>query len=149
MGYVNEKISQEDWVKYDFEAINKLRGIRGGVDRDWAIDRERESWVRVYLRSTDMDDGTEIRTYWDFYWKGSLVFVETIALKRSLSKEGDNYGYLKVLRLDIPDNALPNKSEILQEFKAALEAHFIDLGIYARDRIKSCKVDLEYEGEVI
>ncbi|MDR0746452.1 MAG: hypothetical protein LBE89_00990 [Helicobacteraceae bacterium] len=148
MGYVNEKISQEDRLKYDLATIDKRLPF-GSPARDWAIDRERESWVRLYRQLTDKDDGTEIRTYWDFYWKGSLVLVETIALKRFRSDDGVYYGYIRVLRLDVPDNALPNKSEILQEFKAALEAHFIGIGIRVGGKTKSCKVDLEYEGEVI
>ncbi|MDR0746798.1 MAG: hypothetical protein LBE89_02770, partial [Helicobacteraceae bacterium] len=91
----------------------------------------------------------EIRTYWDFYWKGSLVLVETVALKRSRSDDGVSYGYLKVLELKIPEDVLQYKSEILHEFKAALEAHFIGIGIRVGGKTKSCKVDLEYEGEVI
>jgi hypothetical protein len=41
MGYVNEKIPQEDWVKYDLATIDKRLPF-GSPARDWAIDRERE-----------------------------------------------------------------------------------------------------------
>ncbi|MDR2639020.1 MAG: hypothetical protein LBC09_04210, partial [Helicobacteraceae bacterium] len=125
MGYVNEWISAEDWEKYDFNAINKRRAIRGGADRYWAIDRDREIWVKLYLVSRDIDYDTEIRTYWDFYWKGGLVPIETKALKRSRSEDGVLYGYIKILELEIPENILRHKSEILQEFKAAIEASFL------------------------
>jgi hypothetical protein len=43
---------------------------------------------------------------------------------------------------------LPHKDEILKEFREALEVYFAAL--YRRtERIKSCKIDLEYEGEII
>ncbi|MDR2151581.1 MAG: hypothetical protein LBO72_02065 [Helicobacteraceae bacterium] len=88
-------------------------------------------------------------TDWDFYWKGVYVPAETMPVERTLSNNGYNYGHLKLSKIEIPKNALQHKSEILKELKAALEASFIGLGIFARDRIKSCKVDLEYEGALV
>ncbi|MDR2081987.1 MAG: hypothetical protein LBP54_08930 [Campylobacteraceae bacterium] len=173
MAFVNEVISKEDYIKYDLETMNK-RLSYGCPARDWTIDRERNIWFRLYLERLDRDDnGAELSTIWDFYWKGSLISVETITLDRTLSDDGYNYGYLKILAIttteknyvvhreidkkknkiliNFPKELLSHKQEILKDLKEAFEASYIGLGIYVKDnsRIKICKVDLEYEGELI
>ncbi|MDR2153216.1 MAG: hypothetical protein LBO72_10370 [Helicobacteraceae bacterium] len=152
MAYVNEEISDKDWEEYErIVAAKRFRG--GGGNRDWTIDREREIWFKVYERWTDIeDDGKETRTLWDFYWKGVYVPAETKRLKMIPynTNNGVYYAYIKILEIEIPKNAQQHKSEILKELKAALEASFVGLGIYAYGGdLKSCKVDLEYEGALV
>jgi hypothetical protein len=111
---------------------------------------------------------------WEFYWKGSAILIETKTMKKisCIDNNGVFYVYAKILNLvtltagkwrahkiidkeqnkimiDFPQELLPHKDEILKEFKEALEASFFGIGIYRRKEAKSCKVDLEYEGEVI
>jgi hypothetical protein len=148
MAYVNEKISKEDWEKYNLSNIDKRYG-GGQFTNHWTIDRERERWFRLYLTVGDQENsGAEICTYWNFYWKNNFILVKTKTIDRRRSDDGVCYGYLKILKLEIPSNVLQYKAQILKDLKEAFEASLIGLGIYAT-KTKSCKVDFEYEGELI
>ncbi|MDR2790406.1 MAG: hypothetical protein LBB59_05475 [Campylobacteraceae bacterium] len=150
MAFVNEVISQEDWKKYDIDQF-KRRCVWGGSTHYWTIDRERNIWFRLYFEHLDRDaNGVEMSTEWDFYWKGSFIPLETKTVRQTRSDDGERYGYLKVLKIEIPENIQQYKSEIYKDLKEAFEASFIGRGIYTdRSKVKSCKVDLEYEGELI
>ncbi|MDR2636182.1 MAG: hypothetical protein LBC08_05070 [Campylobacteraceae bacterium] len=173
MAYTNEKISKEDFEKYDLEKINK-RLPYGSPDDYWAIDRQRNIWFREYYRSEDRENsGVESYTVWDFYWKGSLISTNTITLKKIpyTQNNGVFYAYLKILDIvtteksrvhrkidkkenkiliNFPKELLSYKQEILKDLKEAFEVSQIGLGIYIRDDEKIvCKVDLEYEGQLI
>ncbi|MDR2152590.1 MAG: hypothetical protein LBO72_07205 [Helicobacteraceae bacterium] len=147
MAYVNERMSKEDWKECErIVAARRFRG--GGGNRSWTIDRERNIWFKAYQIWTSREDGGEMFTEWDFYWKGIYVPAETMPVKIWLSDEGRSYdGHLKLSKIEIPKNALQHKSEILKELKAALKASFMGLGIYATKI--ACKVDLEYEGALV
>ncbi|MDR2153090.1 MAG: hypothetical protein LBO72_09735 [Helicobacteraceae bacterium] len=150
MAYVNERMSKEDWKECE-RIVAARRRYGGGANRHWAIDRERKIWFKAYQIWTSREDGSEMFTEWDFYWKGIYVPAETMPVERTLSDEGESYGLLRLSKIEIPKNALQHKSEILKELKAALEASFMGLGIYAygSSDLKSCKVDLEYEGALV
>jgi hypothetical protein len=106
-------------------------------------------WFRLYYTSVDREDsGAELYTVWDFYWEGSLISINTITIDRRRSDDGVCYGYLKILRLEIPKEIEQYKKEIFKDLKEAFEASLIGLGVYAT-KTKSCKVDLEYKGELI
>ncbi|MDR2636203.1 MAG: hypothetical protein LBC08_05180 [Campylobacteraceae bacterium] len=149
MAYVNEKISKEDFEKYNLEKINK-RLSYGTPNYQWAIDRDRDIWLREYHFSGDKEDfGAEIRTYWDFYWKGSFVPIETKTIDKipPSKNNGIYYCYIKVLKIEIPKNIQQYTKEILKDFREALEVSQVGIGIHINDN-STCKVDLEYNGEV-
>ena len=149
MPYVNEKMSDEDFEKYDFETFIEKFGFR--TPRfDWTIDRQRDIWLREYYELTDIEEnlGAELWTDWGFYWKGSFVVVRTKCIKRTRSDEGVCYGYVKILKFAIPKEAEQYKQEILKDLKEALEASHLGLGIYAT-KTKITKADLEYDGKLV
>jgi hypothetical protein len=151
MAYVNEKISKEDFEKYDLAAIEE-RLPYGSPNDHWAIDRERGMWFRLYRFFSDKENfGAETCTFWNFYWKESLILVETKTIKKIPPIESKVfYVMLKISRLEIPNNVLQHKAQILKDLKEAFEVSQMGLGIYIRDDDDTvCKVDFEYEGELI
>eukprot|EP01032_Pedospumella_encystans_P014154 gene14154-16279_t len=64
MTYVNERISDEDIVKYRVEETSWPHGLY--CHKNWVIDRERD----IYLRNAYDDRGETTNEYWSFYWKG-------------------------------------------------------------------------------
>jgi hypothetical protein len=146
MAYVNEKISKEDFEKYNLSYIDKRWG-GGQFTMHWTIDRDREMWFRLYLTMGDQENsGAEICTYWNFYWKGSLILVETKTVDKGRF-DGVYYAYFKVLRLEISKEIEQYKQEILKDLKEVFEASNAGGGIYSN--ANGFKVDLEYEGELI
>jgi hypothetical protein len=150
MAYVNEKISKEDFEKYDLERINK-RFPYGTPDDQWAIDREKKSWLRLYYRSEDRDNfGTEISTDWDFYWEGTFIPIETKTLDKIAPSKNNGifYWHIKVLEIEIPETIQRYTKGILKDFREALEVSKVGLGTYSK-RETIYKIDLEYNGEVL
>jgi hypothetical protein len=146
MAYVNEKISEEDFEKYNLAAIRK-RLPYGSPNDHWAIDREKDIWFRKYYTSIDIENsGAESYIVWDFYWKGSLVSVDTETIDKGRF-DGIYYAHMKILNIEIPDNILRYKTQILKDLKEIFEASNAGGGIYSN--ANGFKVDLEYEGQLI
>jgi hypothetical protein len=153
MAFVNEMISEEDWDKYNLSNIDKRWG-GGQLTEDWTIDRERGIWFRLYRSVGDIENsGAEVCTYWNFYWKGSLILVETKTLKKippATKNSGTFYCYIEILDIEIPKEIEQHKQEIFKDLKEAFEVSQMGLGVYIRDDEDIvCKVDLEYKGELI
>jgi hypothetical protein len=142
-------MSKEDFEKYTSESFLEKFGFIS-PSFDWTIDRQRDIWLREYYVFTDKEEdlGKELWTDWGFYWKGSFVVVTTECINRTRSDDGVCYGYVKILELIIPKDVEQYKQEILKDFKEALEASHLGLGIYAT-KTKLTKADLEYDGKLI
>jgi hypothetical protein len=134
------------------------------------IDRERNIWLKQCYKVQDRENSwAELSQFWDFCWKGTLILIETKDMQKESQKEGELYMYFKILNIvttgqirwhketdkeqnkimiDFPQELLPYKDEILKDFREALEA---DYGYIFRNHFgtKYCKVDFEYEGELI
>ncbi|MDR0467384.1 MAG: hypothetical protein LBG67_00870 [Campylobacteraceae bacterium] len=150
MAYVNEKISDEDYEKYNLAEIDKRLRI-SNPSSAWTIDREREIWLRLYRQTTDRDNfGEEIYTIWDFYRKGYLISVKTEGIKWVHDKERNEvYQYLKILSLEIPKEIENEKEQILKELKKAFEESGGNPYSRIRGSNATHKIDLEYNGELI
>jgi hypothetical protein len=147
MAYVNEKISTEDWEKYNLSNIDKRWGGAAFTDH-WTIDKERGIWFRLYHSMSDRENsGAEVCTYWNFYWKGSLILVETKTINKGRFDCCVYYAYFKVLNIEIPKEIEQYKQEIFKDLKEAFEASNAGGGIYSN--ANGFKVDLEYEGKLI
>jgi hypothetical protein len=64
MAYVNERISDDDMVKYRIAETSWPHRVTHF--RDWVIDRDRD----IYLRRANDDRGETTNEYWSFYWMG-------------------------------------------------------------------------------
>ncbi|MDR0468145.1 MAG: hypothetical protein LBG67_04770 [Campylobacteraceae bacterium] len=149
MAYVNEEISKEDYEKYNLAEIKERTGYYGGSR--WAIDRER--WLRYHIRLIDTEDSwEEIWIKWHLYYKGYLVSVKTKDIEKKFNREKKElYIYKKILELEIPKEIEDQKEQILKDLKEAFEESCGDpyLVSYMKDKGNTCKIDLEYNGEII
>ncbi|MDR2080863.1 MAG: hypothetical protein LBP54_03110 [Campylobacteraceae bacterium] len=147
MAFVNEVISKEDYEKYNLGALDKRR--LSSYSKEWAIDREKKRWLKKYHSSIDIDNfGKDTDTTWDFYRNGYLISVKTKELKKSYDLEKkEGYKYIKILELKIPQEIEGEKEQMLKDFKEAFEASFGNPFLHI-DEDETCKIDLEYEGEL-
>ena len=100
MAFINEEISKEDREKYNIDQINMRWNGAGSPQRIWAIDREREIWLREFNSIIDRDNNGawDGRTVWDFYWKGILMSIKT---------QRSNFIYLNEERSEVAMVILP------------------------------------------
>jgi hypothetical protein len=169
MAYIDESISDEDYIKYDLRNINRRWLPRTNYIRSWVIDRERNIWLKQCYKVQDKENSwAELSQFWDFCWKGTLILIETKAIIRGRSNDnGVGLYRFKILNIvttgqvrwhkeidkeqnkimiDFPQELLPHKDEILKDFREALE---VDYEFVCKLLGKKCKVDFEYEGELI
>jgi hypothetical protein len=150
MAFVNEKISKEDYEKYNLGDLDKRR--LSSYSKEWAIDRERERWLRKSDWLTDREEnlGANIWTKWDFYRNGYFISVKTKQLSRTFNHEKqESYLSLHIIELEIPQEIDGEKEQILKDLKEAFEESYGDPYYGINKQNKTCKVDLEYEGELI
>ncbi|WP_434778356.1 hypothetical protein [Neisseria sp. Ec49-e6-T10] len=127
MAFVNEYIPAEDFKKYDFDVINKRWNGVGNPARQWAINREKDIWLRKFYTVNDHtapDGGYTGEIFWDFYWKGTLMSLKTKKTNVKGGGIGEFLTYdLKVLEINIPSELSPQKEEIFQGIKDAFVAY--------------------------
>ena len=161
MAYVIEEISDDDYRKYNLDEVEKNGDP--SYHYYWAIDRERGIWLREYYKI--FSHGKELSTVWGFYYKGYLIFIEIegIAFGQHVEKK-IWYLHKRFIRMfcpftkllqpelpQLPEELEDKKEEILKEFKKALEESCGDpfFGRDKKDRGETCKIDIEYNGEMI
>ena len=133
MAFVNEKISKEDWEKYNIDQINMRWNGAGRPQNDWAIDREREIWLREFDRTIDRDDNGawDGKTVWDFYWKGILMSIKTQMTDINFLEDGGISMDYKLLELYIPtENKDVSLEKILADMAEAFKTYG-SAGIYS------------------
>ena len=143
MAFINEEISKADWEKYNIDQINMRWKGAGRPQRDWAIDREREIWLREFDRTIDRDDNGawDGRTVWDFYWKGMLMSIKTQRSNFTFLENGGLSMHYKLLELYIPPEGRDqDREEILADIAEAF-ATYGSAGIYDETAIKTVTFD--------
>ena len=126
MAFVNEKISKEDREKYNIDQINMRWNGIGTRQRDWAIDREREIWLREFNRIIDRDDNGawDGRTVWDFYWKGILMSIKTQRSNFTFLENNSTSMTYQLLELYIPvENKDINIDDVLVDMAEAFSTY--------------------------
>lgn len=87
MAFVNEYISPEDRVRYQLEAFEK-RLTSSNPQRSWAIDRERDIFLRVVRpdarKNEPGDPDARFEKDFQFHWRGYDFMVAT---RRAATKE--------------------------------------------------------------
>ena len=137
MAFINEKISKEDWEKYNIDQINMRWNGAGNPESHWVIDSEREIWLRKFYEDRDRDNNGawDGKTVWDFYWKGILMSVTTDLTEfEYLNKERDKISIeYRLVDLYIPLKIKNiNMTEILSVLQNAL-FHYGLSGVYGRN----------------
>lgn len=145
MGFVNEYIPEADLKKYNFAELNKRPRKGGFTADDWTIDREADIWLRsFYLESdhTAPDGGFTGVSAWDFYWKGTLMFVEVKSLASGGGRGEPRWTRKKLLSINIPPELENQRPEIIRDLEAAFTA-YKGAGVLAIDDSPSYTFELE------
>lgn len=125
MVFVNEEISDEDYVSFDLEALD-ARPISGNPKpRDWTIDRDRNIYLRLSRVGREENFGMKS---WDFFWKNALIEVELTPV----SSVGPRGGHIETVHqlssLKMEPELRSHREAIIADLRAALEAR-MDAGI--------------------
>ena len=127
MTIVNEVISEEDYEKYNLKKLDE-RLSWSSPNGCWAIDHERDIWIRKYYTPIDRDNnGVEIGpTQWDYYWhsKNLIIEVYSSSLPNTI-KEGREYdsNFYEIVSIILPINLKPKQDEILSELCELFEVY--------------------------
>ena len=134
MAFVNEKIPEADWEKYDIYKINGRWNGAGVPENHWTIDRDQNVWLRLFYREQDHtmpDGGVTGKETWDFYWKGLLMSIDTQKSNGRTLDGDENYAIdLKLLSINIPKEYLTQRFKIISDLKEAFSAYNL-YGMYA------------------
>lgn len=125
MAYVNERISDEDMVKYRIDEM--AWGYQANLYRSWVIDRERD----IYLRRASDDRGETNNEYWSFYWKGHQwpVYGTVVSYVPKTETELAQCT-LRLKFTKFPPQLIDKLPEIHTDFKDAYQ------GFYSKQKIK-------------
>ena len=138
MTFINEYIPKEDLEKYNFAELNKRKKKGGETSDDWTIDREANVWLRHFYTEydhTELDGGYTGVTGWDFYWKGTLIFLELKALSFEGERGTPCHQCQKLLSINIPSELESHSDQIIKDFIDAFTAYggagmLSDVGYY-------------------
>ena len=66
-------------------------------------------------------------------------------------KRKKSYIYIRIFELEIPRDIKNQKEQILKDLKEAFEESLGNpfLAFHYKDKYETCKIDLEYNGEII
>ncbi|WP_434641239.1 hypothetical protein ACMYSK_06705 [Klebsiella sp. I138] len=151
MAFVNEMISDDDWQRYDLDTVNRRMNGLHTPNFQWTIDREEAVWLRLFYIYSDYTADKPGRTgkqIWDYFWRGTLLSLETRELKTKPETDNDGVYYVhrRLLSINIPPELTAATEQILQDLKLAFTACSC-AGIYS-DGVP-CQIDLEYRGQLI
>ena len=124
MMYVNERISDEDMVKYRIDEM--AWGYASNNYRDWVIDRERD----IYLRKAFLDREKTEDEFWSFHWKGYQWPVYGYWVSYIPKTDSQMAQYTVRLKFTkFPEVLLDKLDEIRADFMAAYRADTLNQNI--------------------
>lgn len=127
MAFVNEYIPQEDLIKYDLDAINLKYLVGGTHARDWTIDRERNVYIRNVANGREEFFHESI---WTLFYMNQLIEFGLSNISHQVTADGVKVGHKKLRYLNLPDQLLEQKEEVISVIKEALTA-YKDGGVFA------------------
>lgn len=122
MAFINEYIPKEDVDK-----LNKMFEYRGiAAARSWTIDREKDIWLRKHYTESDHtqpDGGYTGVSFWDYYWKGSLMIVKIKKLESGGGRGQDCWSRKKLLEISLPSELEDKRGSVLESLELALSTY--------------------------
>lgn len=115
MKFINEFISEGDFVKYGMAEIDR-RYSRSDLKPHWTISIDREVYLRQVVSGRGELAGEN--TY-VLHWKGSLIKLK-LRESRSSAPDFTALRDYSLLALDLPPNLEAYRTEILADLKDAL-----------------------------
>ena len=131
MIFVNEYIAAEDFEKYHLREIDKHHVVGGVNARQWAVNREQDSYLRRLTRGRE--DWAHV-SEWTFRWSGTdytLYFHLVDASGRPGEPGSVRWALIRVNGQDARSRLPEPQREFLKDLESALTA-YKDGGIYAQ-----------------
>jgi hypothetical protein len=130
MTFINEFTPPEDVEKYGLKQIDKRFEFLGATSaRDWAIDRERDIYLRHVAGAGAGGRDIEVRNQqtFTFYWKGHELTLRLDALDGRWEAGEPGWSHWRLVMLNgsngLPEPLKPHRREILADLKEALVAY--------------------------
>lgn len=121
MPFENERITAEDYELYQLASIDRHYVPMSNCSSQWAIDRSRLVHMRKVSRTVPPEMGPHT-PFWLLFWKTAYVIFEVSHLEHA-SKDNCWTAHVALTRLEIPEQLLANRSEIVKDIKAALQVY--------------------------
>ncbi|ELV07248.1 Hypothetical protein F387_01971 [Wohlfahrtiimonas chitiniclastica SH04] len=126
MTIVTERISKENFEKYDIARLNKRYSYATG-SFEWVIDRERDIWLREYYTPVDRDDGGRITgpTEYDYYWQGHFLIAKIRVVgyendRTETSRPTWQKAWFSIVSIEIPVELKGSEANILKDLTCLL-----------------------------
>lgn len=118
MPYVNERISDEDMLKYRIDEM--AWGYQSNHHRYWVIDRDKD----VYLREASEDRESLDNKFWSFYWRGYQWPVYGFVVDFEPRKpDGKSKLLIRIDFRKCPEDLISQLEEARNHFKNAFCSH--------------------------
>lgn len=144
MPFASEFISNDDVEKFGLRKIDEAHVVGGTNARDWAIDRDRGSYLRNVAHGGGAEPELRNRTTWSFLWRGSLLTLRLDLLESGGERRGAGWSRWNLVWVNwgegLPSELKPFRDEFLRDLTEALSAHHGFGGAYSKHA--------EYKAEV-
>ncbi|MDV3467550.1 hypothetical protein RZA67_02190 [Stenotrophomonas sp. C3(2023)] len=127
MSFVLEDISESDAVAFGIAEIDKEFVFGGTRARSWAIDRERNIYLRNVANGGGGEPELRNRTFWTFYWRGELLELRLDMIDGGGERGGAGWSRWSLVWINggegLPPSLKPEAARMIEALCAALTAH--------------------------
>jgi hypothetical protein len=121
MPFENERITAADYALYQLALIDKRYQPMSNCSSQWTIDRERNVHMRCVTRTVPPEMGPHA-PFWLLFWKTAYVIFEKSYLQHA-TRDNNWSAHAVLTRLEIPEQLLASKNEIIKDIEAALRVY--------------------------
>lgn len=146
MPFTSEFISTTDVENYGLRKIDEAQVVGGTHARDWAIDRDRDSYLRNIAHGGGAEPELRNRTTWSFRWHGYLLTLCLDLLESGGERRGAGWSRWNLVWVNggegLPAELKPFREEFLNDLTEALSAHHGFGGAYSKHTEYKAEVDV-------
>jgi len=122
MAFINEVMKADDVQRFNIERIDDRFKTDGIYSRSWAVDRDRNMYLRCVAR---LGKGMDTQSVWTFYWYEELLKVVLEMYADCKQSDDLNYPGWKLANIsEFDNNELSpglQPAEIMEDLQQALE----------------------------
>lgn len=133
MAFINEKISEANWNKYELLKVDhyaRAKGLGPMFTKKWTVDKERDIYLRKIAakRYIAGDGKSEARiSIWTFYWKNELIWFEELII--DYHPEPPCRVHSMLYNFSIPESIIDLKFDIFNDMYEAFYVYGIGGGL--------------------
>lgn len=119
MDFVNEKISEADWIKSSLKEVDdNFMGIWCIDNHTWTVDKERNMYLCKI--AAGREEISRILT-WTFYWQGELIWFKDEVIDYSYTTPC--LVHSRLYNFSIPNSIINLKEKIFDDLQSAFLAY--------------------------